>query len=270
MPENKKKEGIANLSRRQFLKDAGLVVGGTAVSSVFLLSACGKEIEVTKTVTTTAPGSTITNTTTAPGTTVTSTAPGTTVTKYTCPFDNQEFSTVAELKAHIESQHAEIITKPEKELTKLNINGKVYEVDIEPHWTLQRTLQYKLGLTGSAKTMCDRGACGSCTVIIDGRAVLSCSVLAVECEGKIIETIEGVAADAKWDPLIKSYMKWDGAQCGYCTPGFVVTAKALLEKNPNPTEAEVMEAMAGNLCRCGTYPRHPIAVVEAASQIGGN
>ena len=146
---------------------------------------------------------------------------------------------------------------------KLKVNGKDYTVLIEPQWTLQRTLQFKLGLTG-AKQMCDRGVCGSCTVIIDGRAVLSCTTLAVECEGKSIETVEGIAANQKWKPLIDSYCKWDAMQCGYCTPGFVVSAKALLDKNQNPTEDDCRQALAGNICCCGTYPRHPTAIVEAA------
>jgi aerobic-type carbon monoxide dehydrogenase small subunit (CoxS/CutS family) len=151
---------------------------------------------------------------------------------------------------------------------KLKVNGKDYNVQIEPHWTLQRTLQFKLGLTG-AKQMCDRGVCGSCTVIMDGRAILSCTTLAVECEGKEIETVEGIAANKKWDPLIKSYCKWDAMQCGYCTPGFVVSAKALLDKNPNPTESDCKQALAGNICCCGTYPRHPTAIMEAAQVLKG-
>jgi aerobic-type carbon monoxide dehydrogenase small subunit (CoxS/CutS family) len=150
---------------------------------------------------------------------------------------------------------------------KLNVNGKQYEVQVEPHWTLQRTLQFKLGLTGSAKTFCDHGECGACSVIMDGKTVLSCMTLAVECEGKSIETIEGIAA-AK-HPLIYSYMKWDAMQCGYCTPGFIVMAKALLDRNPDPTEEEVKQALSGNLCRCGTYPRHTKAVLEAAEQLRG-
>jgi xanthine dehydrogenase YagT iron-sulfur-binding subunit len=153
-------------------------------------------------------------------------------------------------------------------VTKLNVNGKDVKVETEPHWTLQRTLQYKLGLTG-AKQMCDRGVCGSCTVIIDGRAVLSCTTLTVECGGKKIETVEGIAANKKWDPLIKSYCKWDAMQCGYCTPGFVVSAKALLDKNPNPTVDDCKQALAGNICCCGTYPRHPTAIMEAAQVIKG-
>ncbi|MBW2622892.1 MAG: (2Fe-2S)-binding protein [Deltaproteobacteria bacterium] len=115
------------------------------------------------------------------------------------------------------------------------------------------------------KQFCDRGACGSCTIIMDGRAILSCMALAVECDGRTIETVEGIA-DAD-HPLIEKYVEHHAMQCGYCTPGFVVTAKALLDKNPDPTEDEIREALAGNLCRCGTYPQHPIAVLEAAGQL---
>jgi len=151
---------------------------------------------------------------------------------------------------------------------KLNVNGKDRDAVIEPQWTLQRTLQFQFGLSG-AKQMCDRGACGSCTVIVDGRAILSCTMLAIECEGKKIETVEGIAANAKWKPLIDSYCKWDAMQCGYCTPGFVVSAKALLDKNPNPTEDDCRQALAGNICCCGTYPRHPTAIVEASRVMKG-
>ena len=94
--------------------------------------------------------------------------------------------------------------------------------------------------------MCDSGACGSCIVIMDGRAVLSCTILAAECEGKVIETVEGIAANPKWKTLIDSYCRWDAMQCGYCTPGFLVTA-SISDKNPNPTEEECREALAGNI-----------------------
>jgi aerobic-type carbon monoxide dehydrogenase small subunit (CoxS/CutS family) len=149
---------------------------------------------------------------------------------------------------------------------KFKVNGKDQEVLIESNWTLQRTLQFRLGLSG-AKQMCDRGVCGSCTVIIDRRAVLSCTTLAIECAGKSIETVEGIAENPQWKPLIDSYCKWDAMQCGYCTPGFVVSAKALLDKNPNPNEEDCKQALAGNICCCGTYPRHPTAIMEAAPQI---
>jgi aerobic-type carbon monoxide dehydrogenase small subunit (CoxS/CutS family) len=150
-------------------------------------------------------------------------------------------------------------------ILNLTVNGKQRVVRVEPHWTLQHTLLYELGLPGSAKTFCDHGECGACTVIVDGRPVLSCVTMAVECDGKSIETIEGIAESGH--PLIHAYMKWDAMQCGYCTPGFIVTAKALLDRNPDPTEVEVKEALAGNLCRCGTYPRHTKAVLEAAVEL---
>ena len=186
-------------------------------------------------------------------------------TEFQCPIDGEEFDDLTALKSHYAEEHP---TSAVPVTIRLNVNGNDYELQIEPQWTLQHTLQFKLGLTG-AKTMCDRGVCGSCTVIMDGRAVLSCTTLTVECEGKSIETIEAIAADPKWKPLIQSYCKWDAMQCGYCTPGFVVTAKDLLEKNPSPTEEEIKQALAGNMCSCGTYPRHPTAILEAAQEIKG-
>ncbi len=188
-----------------------------------------------------------------------------TITSFRCPICAKDFNTFADLKRHSAGAHPGAVVPV---VTKLKVNGKDYEVLIEPQWTLQRTLQQKLGLTG-VKQMCDRGVCGSCTVIIDGRAVLSCITLAVECEGKSIETVEGIGADPKWQPLVHSYARWDAMQCGYCTPGFVVTAKHLLDKNPSPTEHDCKQALAGNICCCGTYPRHPTAIMEAAREMKG-
>jgi aerobic-type carbon monoxide dehydrogenase small subunit (CoxS/CutS family) len=147
------------------------------------------------------------------------------------------------------------------------VNGRTYNLQVEPNWPLRDVLRQKIGLT-SIKDFCSGyGACGSCTVIMDGRPVLSCMVLAVECEGAVIETVEGIADDRH--PLIEAYiMNW-AAQCGYCTPGFVVTAKALLDRNPDPTVDEIKEALAGNLCRCGSYPAHIKAVLEAAKKLRG-
>jgi aerobic-type carbon monoxide dehydrogenase small subunit (CoxS/CutS family) len=153
-----------------------------------------------------------------------------------------------------------------KRLIKLTVNGEAYEFEVHPSWTLYYLLHDRMGLTG-AKMFCDRGACGSCTVIMEGRPILSCMTLAVECDGKTIETIEGIAAANH--PLIDAYVKHHCMQCGYCTPGFIVTAKALLDKNPNPTELDVKEVLAGNLCRCGTYPQHLKAVLEAAENLRG-
>ena len=149
---------------------------------------------------------------------------------------------------------------------KLFVNGEMYEIRVKSSWTLQYVLHTELGLTG-AKEFCDRGACGACTVIMEGRPILSCMTLAIECDGKSIETVEGIAKANH--PLIDAYVKYHCMQCGYCTPGFVVTAKALLDRNPNPTEGEVKEALAGNICRCGTYPQHTKAVLEVAKNLAG-
>jgi aerobic-type carbon monoxide dehydrogenase small subunit (CoxS/CutS family) len=147
-----------------------------------------------------------------------------------------------------------------------SVNGDSYKVRVQPNWTLQYVLHDKLGLTGN-KEFCNEGACGACAVIMDGRPILSCLTLAIECDGKAVETIEGIAR-AK-HPLIEAYVKNSCMQCGYCTPGFIVTAKALLDKNPNPSAKEIKEALVGNLCRCGTYPQHIKAVLEAANNYSG-
>ena len=184
--------------------------------------------------------------------------------KYLCPYCATRFETFDELKAHVIGEHkTEALPQPEG-MIRLAINGQRYELQVEPNWTLYYLIHDVIGLTG-AKMFCDRGACGSCTVIMDGRPVLSCMTLAIECDGKAIETVEGIAvAD---HPLIDAYVKHHCMQCGYCTPGFVVTAKALLDRNPNPTADEVKEALSGNLCRCGTYPQHVKAVLEAAEKL---
>ena len=187
----------------------------------------------------------------------------TTLTEYRCPLCGKVHGSYADIKQHYAVEHVGAIPPTP---VVLNLNGKNCEVLIEPHWTLKRTLQFRLGLTG-AKHMCDKGVCGSCTVIMDGRAVLSCQMLAVECEGKAIQTVEGIAADPKWKPLVDAYCRWDAMQCGYCTPGFLVSAKALLDKNPNPTEQEIKEALSGNICICGTYPRHAQAIFEAVERM---
>ena len=241
--QNTNKNEGTGLNRRNFLKSAGAVVAGGTLGAGMTLSTDAAIAAAAEVAPTAAP----------------------TLTNFKCPIDGKDFNTFAGLKTHFASAHPGYVPPV---TTKLKVNGKDYEVLIEPQWTLQRTLQYKLGLTG-AKQMCDRGVCGSCTVIMDGRTVLSCSTLAVECEGKAIETVEGIAANPKWRNLIQSYCKWDAMQCGYCTPGFVVSANALLDKNPNPTENECKQALAGNICCCGTYPRHPTAIMEAAQTMKG-
>ena len=154
---------------------------------------------------------------------------------------------------------------PQKNLVKLTVNGREFYIQVEPNWPLRDVLRKKLGLT-SVKDMCGgHGACGSCAVIMDGRPVLSCTVLATECNGAVIETAEGIADSNH--PLVEAYvMNWT-AQCGYCTPGFIVTAKALLDHNPNPTVDDIKEALSGNICRCGNYLVHIKAILEAAQKL---
>ena len=181
--------------------------------------------------------------------------------KGVCPYCAAVFGSFEELKTHVIGAHkTEPLPRPPG-VVALTVNGQVHELKVRPEWTLYQVIHDQLGLTG-VKMFCDRGACGSCTVIMDGRPILSCMTLAIECHGKTIETAEGIAEAGH--PLIESYVKHHAMQCGYCTPGFITTAKALLDRNPEPNEQEVMEALAGNLCRCGTYPQHPKAVRDAA------
>lgn len=187
-----------------------------------------------------------------------------TLTRYSCPYCLDTFDSFEAIKSHIIAVHkAESLPEPEGTI-HITVNGQKYTLHVEPEWTLHYLIHDKLGLTG-AKLMCDRGACGSCTIIVNGRPILSCMTLAIDCNGKQIETVEGIA-DAN-HPLIEEYVKHHCMQCGYCTPGFVVTAKALLDRNYAPDEREIREALAGNLCRCGTYPQHPKAILEAAKAL---
>jgi aerobic-type carbon monoxide dehydrogenase small subunit (CoxS/CutS family) len=148
---------------------------------------------------------------------------------------------------------------------EMTVNGGKYRFAVEPHWSLRQVIRDQVGYT-SPKDWCGgQGACGSCTVIMNGKPILSCLTLACECDGAKIETAEGIAK-AK-HPLIQAYIDNNAFQCGYCTPGFVATAKALLDRNGNPTEADIRDALGGNLCRCATYQRHPPAVLQAAKKL---
>jgi xanthine dehydrogenase YagT iron-sulfur-binding subunit len=145
----------------------------------------------------------------------------------------------------------------------LKVNGKSYRLEVEHRQTLGELLRDQLGLTGT-KNGCDRGECGSCTVIINGRNVYACSQLAVWMNGKEVLTIEGLAKGEKLDPLQEAFIEHDGAQCGFCTSGQIMSGKALLMRNSNPTEAQVRRELSGNLCRCGNYNREVAAVLAAA------
>lgn len=228
-----------NVSRRDFLKYGGFASAGVAATGLGLntIVGCSQDTVITET-----------------------------DFVYTCPLCGTYFTDYAALRKHFEEKHAGEVVPA---MATLTINGTEYKVQIEPQWTLRETLQYALGLTGSAKEMCGRGECGSCTVLVDGEPALACTTLACECEGRQIETIEGIAADPAWQPLVDSYVKWDTMQCGYCTPGQLTVAKYILTQYPDPTEEQIRETLAGNICRCGTYSRHIQAIQEAAKHIKG-
>ena len=211
--EKRNMSGSGGISRRDFLRDAGLAAGAPALGTIALTAASAQAAQVA------APGGTAAAYSSSDGITI-------------------EFS----------------------------VNGDKYKKTVEPHWTLRQLLRDEIGLT-SPKDWCGgQGACGSCTVIVDGRPVLSCMTLACECNGARVETAEGIAR-AK-HPIIQAYIDNNAFQCGYCTPGFVCTSKALLDRNSNPTEADVRDALGGNLCRCATYQQHPPAVLQAAKNLG--
>lgn len=153
-----------------------------------------------------------------------------------------------------------------REIT-LRINGREQAVTVEPRTTLLDVLRDQLGLTGS-KEICDRGACGGCTVLVDGRGVTSCLYLAIDAVGHDVMTVEGIAADPRYANLVDAFCETDAAQCGYCIPGFLVRSAELLHDIPNPGEAQIREALSGNLCRCGAYTMIVKAVGDAAARGG--
>ncbi|MDD4793711.1 MAG: (2Fe-2S)-binding protein [Dehalococcoidales bacterium] len=254
-------EETKQISRRQFLKNAGIVVGGTAVGSSFILAACkGDAEEVTKTVTVT-----------------TATA------KFKCPYDGQEFDTYAELQAHVEAAHKEgdpitftkfvspydgaefdslealkahldanFMTAGIPGVVSFVVNGNPVTLKVEDYWTLDFVLRDRLALYGT-KVGCGVGQCGACTVLVDGVPTFACLTLGIECGGKNIETIEGLSNGTNLSPLQQKMLDNEAFQCGFCTPGFIMAAKALLAENPNPTVDEVREAVAGHICTCHNF-----------------
>ena len=155
-----------------------------------------------------------------------------------------------------------------KQHVTTNINGEEAEYLCEPQETLLDVLRDEVGLTGT-KEGCSSGDCGACSVMLDGRLVCSCLVLGVEAEGKAVETIEGMATGEALHPLQQKFLEEAALQCGFCTPGFLVAAKALLERNNNPTETEVRYWLAGNLCRCTGYDKIIHAVMDTAAEMRG-
>jgi carbon-monoxide dehydrogenase small subunit len=148
----------------------------------------------------------------------------------------------------------------------LSVNGESAEAAVAPYKTLLEVLREDLGLTGT-KHGCELGECGACTVLVDGEPQLSCLLLALECEGRAVQTIEGLSRGPELHPLQAAFTDFGGSQCGYCTPGVIMTAKALLERNPNPTPQEIKEATAGNLCRCTGYNQIVEAIENAAAAL---
>ncbi len=155
---------------------------------------------------------------------------------------------------------------PEPFPITLHINGQEHALHVEPRTTLADALRIQLNMTGT-KVSCDRGVCSSCTVWLDKMPVNSCMTLAIDAVGHQITTIEGISADEQMHPLQAAFVRHDAMQCGFCTPGMVMSCAALLEKNPHPTEADVRYAVSGNLCRCGTYPKVFAATLDAASHL---
>ena len=153
-----------------------------------------------------------------------------------------------------------------KHLVNLRVNGNQHDVLVAPNETLADAVRRRLGLTGT-KISCNQGDCGACTVLIDGKSQLSCITLAVSCEGKDIRTIEGLETNGELDPIQRAILEKQGVQCGFCTPGVIMSARGLLDENPHPTREEIKRGLSGNLCRCTGYTKI-IEAVESVANAG--
>lgn len=151
-------------------------------------------------------------------------------------------------------------------MTTLHVNGTHYQVDFPSHETLGHVLNKRLGFVG-VRISCEEGECGSCTVLMEGQPVASCMVLALQAEGKDILTIEGLSSNGKLHPIQQAFIEEHGFQCGFCTPGFILSSKALLDENPQPDPLEIAQALSGHICRCGSYPKIIRSVQRAAEMI---
>ena len=233
--ENEEKKG---LSRREFLKDAGLVVGGATVGSMAFLNSC--KTTTTSTVTVTNPP-------------ITTTA---TVSQFVDPIDGTTYSTLAALKAHFDIVHP----NADSTLVAFTVNGVGYAFQVKPWWSLARVLRDSLGLF-ALKEGCNLGECGACTVIVDGQALLSCMMLAIEMENRVVLTLEGLSNNGVLSPLQQKYYDTEHHQCGICTPGFIMASQALLAVNPKPTLDQVRLALSGHMCMCGSLHRTVTTIV---------
>jgi carbon-monoxide dehydrogenase small subunit len=154
---------------------------------------------------------------------------------------------------------------PKPQIVSIEVNGEHHDVTVRPRHVLVEVLREKIGLTGT-KDGCEQGACGACTVLLDGRPVLSCMTLAVECDGKKIRTVEDLAQGETLSPIQQAFLDQGAVQCGFCTPGMLISATALLEKNPKPSVSEIKKALEGNLCRCTGYNAIVAAIRQASGQ----
>jgi carbon-monoxide dehydrogenase small subunit len=244
--ENEEKKG---LSRREFLKDAGLVIGGATVGSMAFLNSCKASTSETATVTVTS-----TATTTSPPVTTTITAAA--ANKYVDPIDNTEHASAAALKAHFNAVHP----NADATLVAFVVNGVGYAFQVKPYWSLARVLRDSLGLFG-LKEGCNLGECGACTVIVDGKPMFACMQLACEMEDKVVLTIEGLSNNGVLNPVQQRFYDTEAPQCGFCTPGFIMASQALINVNPKPTLDQVRLALSGHVCMCGNTHRHVNAIV---------
>ena len=154
----------------------------------------------------------------------------------------------------IPEAEAAVPTGTKEAVIQLQVNKRTYRLKVKSHWTLLEVLRKELGLTG-AKKLCDRGSCGACTVIMEGKPIYACSRLAIEADNKSITTIEGLSEGDNLHPIQEAFIKNDGFQCGFCTSGAIMSVKALVDKNPRPSSTEMKESLAGNICRCSAYPK---------------
>jgi carbon-monoxide dehydrogenase small subunit len=229
MSEEKNKEPMKGLSRREFLKDAGLVVGGATVGSMAFLSAC----KTTTTETKTLAGSTVTTTQT--------------LSQFVDPIDGSVWPTLDALKAHFTAVRP--MAALSGNFVDLSVNGVDYYVQVGDMELLAVTLREKLGLFGT-KIGCDHGQCGVCTVLVDGAPMYSCLLLSIEMSGRKLQTVEGLSDGLTLNPLQQKIYNNDAVQCGFCTPGVLMAATALLAAKPKPTSSDVRLALSGHLCFC--------------------
>jgi xanthine dehydrogenase YagT iron-sulfur-binding subunit len=169
---------------------------------------------------------------------------------------------LAQKAESIQTKKGDVPVYSTKQIT-FTVNGEIHTLTVEPQETLLDVLREKLNLTG-AKRICNRGECGGCTVLLDGKPVYACMYLAIRAEGTAIQTVEGLAEEGKLQPLQQAFVDHDAYQCGFCTPGFLMTSSAFLKKNARPSLEEIKKALSGNICRCGNYTKIYQAIDEAA------